>query len=144
MQETNLSHEVSKDSFSAEKGMPRYFFNGKLMFTNGAETFEIKKPAIMYDKTENLLLKHGEFDKVMEYYNIYTASMNKIDAGIVEDTCVVSLEKVSKAKAASFLNQVIEITGCVDIQLQMLHQEIQEMEAKFDAWRAENEERYDR
>ena len=95
--------------------------NGKLMYQDDQVLLHIKKPAFMYDVESNLLLKHGEFENVQEYYRAYVHNMYIIEdllhiPNITENVRLVALP-VSNGIVAKFLNEAISCTGAVDEQI---------------------------
>ena len=116
--------------------MVLYFVEkGKLLLEVNGETEEIKEPAILYDKKANLLLKHGEKDKILGYYNTIAAETQKISSPAIskefateflEDCCMRTFEKVPKKLVAEFLNEAISTTGVIDKQLAKLEKQVRE------------------
>ena len=90
--------------------------NGKLMYQDDHYRLCIEKPAFMYDTEDNLLLKHGEYERVLEYFNTYVASMSRISPELATKVRLFALA-VPLDKAAAFLNETISCTGAVKEQI---------------------------
>lgn len=91
--------------------------NGKLMYQDDHYRLCIEKPAFMYDTEDNLLLKHGEYERVLEYFNTYVASMSRISPDLTTKVRLFALA-VSSEKAAAFLNEAITCTGAINSQIE--------------------------
>lgn len=94
--------------------------NGRLFYSDSYGELYISKPAIMYDKADHLLLKHGEAVDVKHYFDIYTAAMRCVHSSMADAACFLELA-LTPQEAADFLNQAIAVTGCIDKQLAALH-----------------------
>lgn len=92
--------------------------NNKLILWCHGDSKLIHTPAIMYDKEDNLLLKHGEKADVEAYQKIYTTSVGAVSPEIADQAVLLSFENVQLEKVADFLNDAISTTGCIDEQLQ--------------------------
>lgn len=95
--------------------------NGKLIYQNDQVLLYIEKPAFMYDVKANLLLKHGEYEQVQEYYRTFVKGMLAVEGvfsapSIAEDVSLVALA-VSPKIAADFLNEAISCTGAIKEQI---------------------------
>lgn len=91
--------------------------NGKLMYQDDHYRLCIEKPAFMYDTEDNLLLKHGEYERVLEYFNTYVASMSRISPDLTTKVRLFALA-VPFEKAAAFLNEAITCTGAINSQIE--------------------------
>ena len=91
--------------------------NGKLMYQGKDYQSCITAPAFMYDAEDNLLLKHGEYKSVLEYFNTYTASVSCVSPDLAAKVKLFALA-VPPEKAATFLNEAITCTGAISTQIE--------------------------
>lgn len=91
--------------------------DNKLYYSNNGDSeLSIKRPTIVYDSEDNLLLKHGDKQDVELWYAVAYNAYLIVNHKMASNLRIVELN-VSAEKAAEFLNTAISINGCIDKQL---------------------------
>ena len=91
--------------------------DNKLYYSDkGNNELLIKRPTIVYDSEDNLLLKHGDKQDVELWYAVAYNAYLIVNHKMASNLRIVELN-VSAEKAAEFLNNAISVTGCIDKQL---------------------------